>query len=121
MKLLGKVSGNWVTSSGWCIDANGLEVQRNVTLSGVSEEDCFRICEGNPSLSGCSYMAYYGACVTYSGYIVGGNGHGSYKCHYRRSKCQLRLKSFRSLNMFILLEFDYAYIWIKIVKTAECF
>ena len=91
MKLLGKVSGNWVTSSGWCIDANGLEVQRNVTLSGVSEEDCFRICEGNPSLSGCSYMAYYGACVTYSGYIVGGNGHGSYKCHYRQGKCHLRL------------------------------
>ena len=90
MKLLDKVSGNWVTSSGWCIDVNGLEGLRNATLSGVSNDHCFKICEGNPSLTACAYRALYGACVTYSGYIVGGNGHGAYKCHYRLGKCQVR-------------------------------
>ena len=81
-----KISGNWVTSTGWCVDVNGLEDGRSNNLFGYGQTDCFKLCERNYSLNGCTFLASQGKCVTYSGSIVAGNGNGAYKCYRRTGK-----------------------------------
>ena len=75
-----------MTSTGWCVDANGAENGRSANLMHFSEDECFKFCEKNPYLNGCSFMVSHGICTTYSGNTVGGNGNWKYKCHHRKGK-----------------------------------
>ena len=83
LDLIKYKSGNWITSAGWCVDANGAEDGRGVNMMHYSEDDCFKLCEKNSDLNGCTFMVSHGICTTYSGVTVGGNGNGDYKCRHR--------------------------------------
>ena len=73
-------------STGWCVDVNGVEDGRSTNLFGYGLTDCFKLCEGNSSLNGCTFLSSQGKCVTYSGYIVAGNGNEAYNCYRRTGK-----------------------------------
>ena len=70
-----------MTANGWCVNGNGAATKREAK-TGLTQDECFKHCEEDPSLSGCTYD-YYKNCITYTGDVTGCNGHGAYKCHYR--------------------------------------
>ena len=98
-------TGYWMTANGWCVNGNGKAI-RGESKKGLTQDECFKYCEEDPSLSGCTYD-YYNNCITYTGDVTGCNGHGAYKCHYRtetRRKSQILLATYIVMyNSYVIL------------------
>ena len=77
-----------MTSPGWCVDATKKEPRRKSSQSGYNEEQCFKLCEDDSSLTACTFVFADGAdfCNTYSGDVKNGNLLSGYKCHYYKGK-----------------------------------
>ena len=72
-------------ATGWCVDARGIEAISSADKWGITKDDCFKLCQEDPSVKGCtlSVLDTYLHCITYTGDIKGGSGDISSKCYYR--------------------------------------
>ena len=76
-------SDYWVTANGLCAYVEkGIEPTKKETQTGLTKDECFKQCEKDPSLSGCSHGGKT-FCHKYTGKITGGSGLEKWTCHYR--------------------------------------
>ena len=85
---------SWIISSGWCVDKNGSPNGKGPNEDGLQQEECFDKCQTNTNFKACTYYPARMRCNTYTGDIVGGNGHGAYKCFHSSGKKYILISFF---------------------------
>ena len=64
---------------------------------GITKDECFKQCEGDPSFSGCTHLGISRMCIQHTGKITGSDNndgrHLRWKCHYRsETGCKFQIK-----------------------------